>query len=104
MATEDKVRAYLGTGLDVLGDLVVVGSREDREVGETVEGDGVGRGGVAEAEGVAGDGAGRDRVGRLGTEEEAVAADDGVGGEGRALEDVEEGPGWRGGGDPGCRA
>lgn len=85
--------AHLGAGLDVLGDLVVVGSREDREVGETVEGDGVGRGGVAEAEGVAGDGAGRDRVGRLGTEQEAVAADDGVGGEGRALEDVEEGPG-----------
>lgn len=72
---------------------MVVRCREDGEVGETVEGDGVGRGGVAEAEGVAGDGAGRDRVGRLGTEEEAVAADDGVGGEGRSLEDVEEGPG-----------
>lgn len=66
----------LGAGLDVLRDLVVVRRREDGQVGEAVDGDGVRRRGVAEAERVARDGARRDRVGRLGTEEEAVAADD----------------------------
>lgn len=65
----------LGTGLNVLGDLVVVGSGEDGEVGETVNGDGVRRSGVSETESVTGDGSGRDRVGRLGTEEETVTTD-----------------------------
>jgi hypothetical protein len=54
---------------------VVVGSREDGEVGETVNGDGVRRSGVSETESVTGDRSGRDRVGGLGTEEETVTAD-----------------------------
>lgn len=66
----------LGARLDVLGHLVVVRRREDGQVGEAVERDGVGRRRVAEAERVARDGARRDRVGRLGTEEEPVAAND----------------------------
>lgn len=66
----------LGAGLDVLRNLVVVRRREDGQVGEAVDGDGVRRRGVAEAERVARDGARRDRVGRLGTEKESVAADD----------------------------
>jgi hypothetical protein len=70
-----RVPDSLGTGLNVLRDLVVVGSGEDGEVGESVKGDGVRRGGVTETEGVAGDGTGGDGVGRLGTEEETVTAD-----------------------------
>lgn len=66
----------LGTGLDVLRDLVVVRSREDREVRESVNGDRVRRSGVTETESVARDRSGRDRVGRLGTEEETVTTDD----------------------------
>lgn len=66
----------LGSSLDVLVDLVVVGSGEDAQVGESVQGDGVRGSGVAESDGVAGDGTGGDRVGRLGSEEESIAADD----------------------------
>jgi len=78
----------LGAGLDVLRDLVVVRGREGREVAETVEGDGVLGGGVAEGSGVAGEGTGLDVVRGLGTDEEAVVADNGVSGEGRTLERV----------------
>lgn len=71
-----RVPHGLSSGLDILGNLVVVRGGEDREVGETVEGDGVRRSGVTGSDGVAGDGARGNRVGRLGTEEEAVTADD----------------------------
>lgn len=67
-----KVRT---SSLDVLANLVVVGSGEDTEVGESVEGDGVGGGGVAGGDGVAGDGTVGDGVGGLGSEEEAVTSD-----------------------------
>lgn len=76
----------LGTGLDVLADSVVVRSGEGGEVAQTVQGDGVVRGGVAESTGVSGDGTRGDIVGGLGTDKEAVTADNGVGGEGRALD------------------
>lgn len=66
----------LGSSLDVLVDLVVVGRRKDAQVGESVEGDRVRGSGVAESDGVARDRARGDRVGRLGSEEETVAADD----------------------------
>lgn len=75
----------LGTGLDVLGDLVVVAGSEGAEVAETVEGDGVLGGREADGTGVAGDGAREDVVRGLGTDQEAVPADNGVGGEGGAL-------------------
>jgi len=65
---------HLGSSLNILVDLVVVGSREDGEVGQSVEGDGVRRGGVSGSNGVAGDGSSGDRVGRLGSEEETVTA------------------------------
>ena len=76
----------LGARLDVRGDAVVVRGREEVEVVETLEGDGVlGR---AEADGgsVASDLALGDVVGRLRTEQEAVAANHGVRGESGALE------------------
>jgi len=65
----------LGTSLNILGDLVVVGSGEDGEVGETVNGDGVRRSCVSETESVSGDGTSGDGVGGLGTEEETVTTD-----------------------------
>jgi hypothetical protein len=57
----------LGTSLDVLANSVVVGSGKGGQVSETVKGDGVVRGGVAEGTGVSGDGTGGDIVGSLGT-------------------------------------
>lgn len=54
---------------------MVVGSGEDGEVGETVNGDGVRRSGVSETESVSGDGTSGDGVGGLGTEEETVTTD-----------------------------
>lgn len=83
----------LGTGLNVLGDLVVVRGGEGGEVAETVEGDGVLGGRVAKSTSVAGDGTGLDVVRALGTDKEAVVANNGVGGEGGALEDVGGGTG-----------
>jgi len=70
-----RVPDSLGTSLNILGDLVVVGSGEDGEVGETVNGDGVRRSGVSETESVSGDGASGNGVGGLGTEEETVTTD-----------------------------
>ena len=83
----------LGTGLDVLGHLVVVAGAEGGEVAQTVEGHGVLRGGEANGSGVSGDGTGGAIVRGLGTDKEAVTADDGVGGEGGALEEVDGGSG-----------
>jgi len=74
-----------GTDLDVLGHLVVVARGERLEVAEPVEGDGILWGREADGSGVTGDRAGGDVVGGLTTHEEAVAPDDGVGGEGGAL-------------------
>ena len=83
----------LGTGLDVLGHLVVVAGAEGGEVAKTVKGHGVLRGGEADGTGVSGDGASGDVVRGLGTDEETVPADDGVGGEGGTLEEVDGGSG-----------
>ena len=65
--------------------MVVAGS-EGAEVSETVEGDGVFRSAEANGRGVAGDLALSDVVRSLTTKEESVAADDGISGEGRALQ------------------
>jgi len=86
----------LGTSLDVLADSVVVRSSEGGEVSETVEGDGVVRGGVTESTGVSGDGTGGDIVRSLGTNKETVSANNSVGGEGGALEEVDGSPGVEG--------
>jgi len=86
----------LGTGLNVLGDLVVVAGGEGGEVSETVDGDGVLRGGEADGTGVSGDSTGGDVVGSLGTDEETVTTENGVGGEGGALEKVDNGTGVEG--------
>ena len=64
---------------------MVVRGAEGGEISETVEGDGVLGCGEAGGGGVAGDFALRHVVGGLGTEEEAVTADDGVCGESWAL-------------------
>lgn len=76
----------LGTRLDVLGHLVVVASGEGREVAETVEGDGVLGGREANGTSVPGDGTRGDIVGRLGTDKEAVTADNGVSSEAGTLD------------------
>jgi hypothetical protein len=75
----------LGTGLDVLGDLVVVGCREGAEVSETVDGDGVVGGRVADGSGVSGDGTGQDVVGGFGTDKGAVSTENNVRGESGTL-------------------
>ncbi|KAI3482094.1 hypothetical protein L1887_55225 [Cichorium endivia] len=77
-----------GTGLGVGVDTVVVAGRVGRQVAEAVEGDGVVGGVEAGAEVVAAQLALLDVVAGLSTGEEAVAAEDGVGGEGGALEEV----------------
>jgi hypothetical protein len=75
----------LGTGLDVLGDLVVVGCREGAEVSETVDGDGVVGSRVADGSGVSGDGTGQDVVGGFGTDKGAVSTENNVRGESGTL-------------------
>lgn len=75
--------------------MVVAGS-EGAEVAETVEGDGVLGGREADGTGVAGDGAREDIVRSLGTDQEAVPADNGVGGEGGALLRIGFTAVWRG--------
>ena len=75
----------LRAGLDVRGDAVVVRRGEGREVSEAVEGDGVLGRAEADGGGVLGDLALGHVVRGLSTDEEAITADDGVRGEGRAL-------------------
>lgn len=76
---------------------MVVRGAEGGEVSETVEGNGVLWGREADGTGVSGDSAGLDVIRGLGTDKEAVPADDGVGGEGWALEEVYGSPGVEGG-------
>ena len=64
---------------------MVVARGERREVAEPVERDGVLRRAVADCRSVLGDLAVRHVVRRLSTDEETIAADDRVRGEGRAL-------------------
>jgi hypothetical protein len=64
---------------------VVVARSERVKVAEAVEGDGVLSRGVTDGSGVAGDATLGNVVGRLGTSDEAVTADDSVSGEGGAL-------------------
>ena len=71
----------LCTRLDVGGDAVVVARGEGAEVAETMEGDGVLGRAEARSGGVARHLALLDVVRRLRTEEEAIAAEDGVRGE-----------------------
>ena len=75
----------LRAGLDVGGDAVVVRRGEEVQVVETLESDGVLGRAVANSRRVLGDPTFGHVVRRLGTSEEAVATDDGVRGEGRAL-------------------
>lgn len=75
------LRASLHVGVDA----VVVARGERAEVAETVEGDGVLGRAVTDGGRVFRDLALGDVVRRLSTDEEAVAADDGVSGEGGAL-------------------
>lgn len=77
-----------GTSLGVSVDAVVVAGRVGGEVAETVEGDGVVGGVEASAEVVSAQLALLDIVASLGTGKEAVAAENGVSGEGGALEEV----------------
>lgn len=83
----------LGTGLDLRVDLVVVGGGEDAQVARGDDGGGVERLLVADTERVAGDGGLLDVVAGLGTDEEAVVADDGIEVRGWAVQEVEEGTG-----------
>jgi hypothetical protein len=65
---------------------VVVARGEGVEVIETVNGQGVLRGIIAESSGVAGNFALGNIVGSLGTKEEAITTEDGVCGEGGTLD------------------
>lgn len=76
----------LGTSLNVGVDSVVVRGGEGVEVIDAVNGDSVFGCVVANGGGVAGDLASGNVVGGLSTEEESVTAENGVSGEGRALE------------------
>jgi len=75
---------------------VVVAGAEGGEVSETVEGDGVFRGGEANGTGVSGDSTGGDVVRGFGTDKETVPTDNSVGSEGWALEEVDSGTGVEG--------
>ena len=75
----------LGTSLNVPADFVIVAGGEGLEVVETVKGNSVFGGVVAEGSSVAGDVAFSHIVGSLSTNKEAIATEDGVGGEGGAL-------------------
>src|SRR5690348_4100130 len=75
----------LGTSLNIGAHAVVVARRKELEVAETVEGDGVLRGTVAESSGVLGDSASLDIVRGLTTKEEAITANDGIGSEDGSL-------------------
>jgi len=86
----------LGTSLDVLANSVVVRSGEGGQVSETVEGDGVVGSGVTESTSVSGDGTGGDIVRCLGTNKETISANNSVGSEGGALEEVDGSPGVEG--------
>ena len=68
----------LGTSFDVGTDAVVVARGEGVEVVETVNGDGVLRGIIADSSSVAGNVALGDIVSSLGTKKEAITTDDGV--------------------------
>ena len=75
-----------GTSLDITTDAVVVASREGLEVVQTVEGDGILRGIVAQSSSIAGDVPATYVVGGFGANEETVTAKDSISGEGWALE------------------
>lgn len=75
----------LGTSLDVRADTVVVACSESAQVTETVEGDGVLGGTVAEGSSVTSDLALSNVVRGLGTEEETVTTENGVSSESGAL-------------------
>ena len=79
------VPGSLGTGLNLGVDLVVVAGSELAEVAKSLESDGVFRRAEARGGGVTGDLALSDVVGGLSTKEETIAANDGVGGQCRAL-------------------
>jgi len=83
----------LSTGLDVRGDAVVVRCREEVQVVETLEGNSVLWRAEANGRGVASHLALSDVVGSLSTKQEAIAANYGIGSEGRALEEVKESAG-----------
>lgn len=79
-----------GTGLDVGVDAVVVRGRVGGEVAQALQGDGVLGGVEAGSEVVLGHLGSLDVVRGLGTSEETVTAQDGVGSEDGSLEEVEE--------------
>jgi hypothetical protein len=76
----------LGASLDVGRDAVVVARREQVEVVQALERDGVLGRAEADSGGITGHLTLSDVVRRLSTKEEAITADDGVSGKGRALE------------------
>ena len=73
------------TGLDVGADAVVVASSESFEIVESVDGDSIFRGVVADCGSVAGDVAFGNIVGCLSTNQKTVTTENGVGGECRSL-------------------
>lgn len=69
----------LGTGLDVGAHTVVVASGKSRSITQAMDGDGVIRSAEANSTGVTGEATIGDVVSSLGTNEESVATEDGVG-------------------------
>ena len=88
-----RVPDGLGASLDLGVDLVVVRGGEDAQVVRGNDGGGVQWLGIADTERVAGDSRLLDVVAGLGTDEEAIVADDGVEVGGWALQEVEESAG-----------
>ena len=83
----------LGTGLNLGVDTVVVRGGEDAQVAAGGDGSGVLGNAVADGSGVLGDGGLLDVITTLGTDEEALVAQDGVEVGRGAVEEVEEGTG-----------
>ena len=83
----------LSTGLDLSVDAVVVRGGEEGQVVAGGDGSGVLGNAVADGSGVLGDGGLVDVVATLGTDQEALVAEDGVEVGGGAVQQVEEGAG-----------
>ena len=80
----------LGTGLDLLVDLVVIRSSEDAQVAGGGDGSGVVWSGISNGGSVAGDGSLLDIITGGSTDEETILTDDGVNVGSWALEEIEE--------------
>jgi len=83
----------LGTSFDIRAHTVIVTGSESGPIAQTMDGDGIIRGTEADSTGATGEATLGDVVRRVGTDEESVTTEDGVGSECWSLEDIKESAG-----------